>query len=434
MVSGNAVLAGWASVDITPDIPCRMGGYGARTEPANAIHDPLYASALAIGTKEQAFVLIVCDCIAVDASMTLEVRRRITTSIPGATVWLSAMHTHSGPFISYEVSILAETPNIPASERLIAGAAKAAEEAVAQMHHVDVRWASGAINGVASNRDHPENAADIVLDLLIFYDVNEQIGEPLAIFGSFPCHPTVLSAANLAISADLSGAFRRQMHEILGVEQASTPMIALATGAAGDISTRHTRQGQGFEELERLGRLLAEQAYGLLAQARPIRLDLPRIQTTRIAVEAKEALPTDELAAYTSTIERSMQAAWKAGKVAEARTLETALQGLQVAQQRATSQECRMQEETKSLEVAVATLGEVAFAAVPGELYNRIGAELRQGAKGALLFLGYTNGYVGYIPTREAYNEMDYEVLMSPFAPGTAERLGEELNAMLTRH
>jgi neutral ceramidase len=434
MVSDNAVLAGWASVDITPDIPCRMGGYGARTEPANAIHDPLYASALAIGTTEQPFVLIVCDCIAVDASMTQEVRRRITKSIRGATVWLSATHTHSGPFISHALSIPPETLQTAAADRLIAGAAKAAEEAVAQMHHVDVRWASGAIKGVASNRDHPENAADIALDLLSFYDVNEQIGEPLAIFGSFPCHPTVLSASNLAISADLPGAFRRQMHEILGVKQASAPMIALATGAAGDISTRHTRQGQGFEELERLGSLLAEQAYGLLAQARQIRLALPRIQTTGVAVEAKDALPEDELAAYTSMIERSMQAARQVGKVAEARTLETALQGLQVAQKRAMLQEEGMQEDTNSLEVAVATLGEVAFAAVPGELYNRIGAELRQGAKGALLFLGYTNGYVGYIPTREAYNEMDYEVLMSPFAPGTAERLGEALNAMLTRH
>lgn len=429
MATDNSVLAGWASIEITPAIPCRMGGYGARKELANAIHDPLYASALALGTKEQPFVLIVCDCIAVDASMTQEVRRRITTSIPGSTVWLSATHTHSGPNVSPALSIPPEPLHTATADRLIAGAQKAAQDAVAQMHPINACWASGAIKGVASNRDHPENEADISLDLLCFYDVNEQIGEPVAIFGSFPCHPTVLSAANLAISADLPGAFRRQMQTLLqGI------WVTLATGAAGDISTRHTRQGQGFEELGRLGGLLAEQAYALLSQAKPLQLDLPRLQTTHIVVETKDALPPDELAANISMVEASMYTAQQAGKRAEARTLETALQGLQVALKRAASQEEGIQEETKSLEVAVVTLGEVAFAAVSGELYNRIGSELRQAVGRPLLFLGYTNDYVGYIPTREAYNEMDYEVLMSPFAPGTAERLGEALNAMLTRH
>jgi hypothetical protein len=434
MVIGNSVLAGWASVEITPAVPCRMGGYGARMQPANAIHDPLYASALALGTQVQPFVLIICDCLDMHADITQEMQRSIATSIPGATVWLSATHTHSGPIISHDESISPETPHTAAAERLIAGAGKAAEDAVAQMHPVHARWASGAIKDVASNRDHPEHTADIALDLLCFYDVNEQIGEPIAIFGSFPCHPTVMSAANLAISADLPGAFRRQMHEIFRARQAIAPTVALATGAAGDISTRHTRQGQDFEELERLGRLLAEQAYTLLAQAQPIRLDLPHVQTARVAVGAKPALSADELVAYTSIIETSMQKARQADKVAEARTLETALQGLQVAQKRAMMQGKGQQKEERSLEVAVAALGEVAFAAVPGELYNRIGSEVRQTAGRPLLFLGYTNGYVGYIPTCEAYSEMDYEVLMSPFAPGTAERLGDALRAMLTQY
>ena len=50
-----------------------------------------------------------------------------------------------------------------------------------------------------------------------------------------------------------------------------------------------------------------------------------------------------------------------------------------------------------------------------------------------VLLLGYTNGYVGYIPSRAAYADMDYEVLMSPFAPGSGERLANALRMLLTQ-
>jgi neutral ceramidase len=429
MAIDTLVLAGWATVEFTPDIPCRMGGYGARTEPAQAIHDPLYATALALGTKQEPFALIVCDCLDIHEEITQAVRRNIAENIPGATVWLSATHTHSGPLISQASSLSSETSNTAAAERLMAGASKAALEAVANMHVTQARWASGSCDGIASNRDHPDKAADIALDLLCFYEANE----PVAIFGSFPCHPTVMSAANLLISADLPGAFRRQLIAMFQARQYRVPTVALATGAAGDISTRHTRRGQGFEELERLGNLLAEQACALVDKAQPIHLEHPAIQEMNVRVETKTALSAGELAAYTSKIEASMQAARQAGNMGEARTLETALQGLKVAQMRATMADEGQQEREVGVQVAVASLGELAFAAVPGEIYNQIGSEVRQTAGKPLLFMGYTNGYVGYIPTREAYSEMDYEVLMSPFAPGTAERVGDALRMMLSQ-
>jgi neutral ceramidase len=59
-------LAGWASASITPEVPCWMAGYAARSSPANAVHDPLEVHALALGTPTEALIVVVCDLLSVD--------------------------------------------------------------------------------------------------------------------------------------------------------------------------------------------------------------------------------------------------------------------------------------------------------------------------------------------------------------------------------
>jgi neutral ceramidase len=429
MATSNLCLAGWVSLEMTPNIPCQMGGYGARAAPANATHDPLYAHALALGTQARPLVVIVCDLVALDETMVQEVREQVAIQFPGATVWLGATHTHSGPDVARSLSLMPEPPDPAIRERVIAGASSAAGSAIARMHPVWVKWTSGVINGIATNRDHPDKSTDLTLDMLCFYDTSEQTGpgsqptKPVALFGSFPCHPTVLGAENLALSADLPGAYRRQLQALLGKDT----WIALATGAAGDISTRHMRQGQGFDELERLGGLLAKQAYALLSSAQPLQLDIPHIHDTVVALEQQEPLSRDKLAAYARFVQVRMSAERQAGNMTQARTLETVLQGLQFAQQRALMQG----EHVQNVAVSAALLGECALVAVPGELYNNLGAEIKRGSARLVLLLCYTNGYVGYIPTREAYAEMDYEVLVTPFAPGSGEQLENAIGKLL---
>jgi hypothetical protein len=400
-----------------------MGGYGDRSAPANTIHDPLYAHALAFGTREQPLVIIVCDLVGIDETMAHELRQRVTEQFPETSVWLGATHTHSGPDAARALSFLREQPDPVIRERIIAGASSAAQSALTRMHPVWVKRASGAVNGIATNRDHPDDSADLALDMLCFYDTDEPQVQPAAVFASFPCHPTVLGATNLALSADLPGAYRRQLHALLGEDI----WLGLATGAAGDISTRHMRQGQGFDELERLGKLLAQQAYTLLSTAQPLKLDLPQVCDAVVTLEPKEALAPNELTAYVQSVQAHVQAERQAGNIAQARTQETVLQGLQAAQHRTPAQE----EQARDVTVSVAILGACALVAVPGELYNNLGTQIKRNSERFVLLLGYTNGYVGYLPTRAAYKQMDYEVLMSPFAPGSGEQLVNALETLL---
>jgi hypothetical protein len=117
----------------------------------------------------------------------------------------------------------------------------------------------------------------------------------------------------------------------------------------------------------------------------------------------------------------------KAPASAEDRTLHTALQGIAIVR--------RMRQHREHLprccEVSSLRIGSVALAAVPGELYNALGSQLCASSPHPLIIICYANGYVGYLPSADAYAQPDYEVLASPFAPGTAERLTDCVRSQL---
>lgn len=409
-----------------------MGGYGARTAPADAVHDPLYAHALALGTPDAPLVLVVCDLVGVSEPLTRAVRERVSAAHPGATVWLGAVHTHSGPDVARQGIFATPAHDVDHAieARIVAGSAAAAGEAITAMRPRRVGWASVAVRGVATNRDHPERRTAIPLDLVCLYGADTaanatgfEPATPLAVFGSFACHPTVMSAANLALSADLPGAFRRHLRERLGAQT----WIALATGAAGDVSTRHVRQAQGFDELQRLGDLLADFAFDALAHARPVHVAAGTPRHSVVRLESKAAANPSTLVAQEEQLRETLARVPDTpdGK-ARQRTLETALQGIAVARRRVGTAEPALE-----VDVATAALGDLGVVALPVELYSRLGDGIRESTGQPVLLLGYTNGYSGYVPTREAYGELDYEVLRSVFAPGSGERLRDAAIALL---
>jgi hypothetical protein len=393
------VLAGWASTDITPEVPCGLGGYLARTEQATGVHDPLFAHALAFGAPARPLVLVVCDLLAVEATLVHKIRERVSKTTPEATVWVGATHTHSGPEIG---------PGI--EDRIADRVAQVVKAALAVMRPVTASWASGDVVGVGGNRDHPDRTPDLRLDLLCLNDPDMPGASPLAVLGTFACHPTVLGAENARVSADLPGAFRRQMSS----RYTAPVWVALATGAAGDVSTRHLRREQTYQELERLGSVLAERAVTLLDDTQPLCLCAPLVSRRVVRLKAKNPARAADLTCARVELDRRRVALLQAGDARGARTCETALQGLTL--RGPTS-------EWLEVELDAARLGELTLAAVPAELYHALGTRITR-RRSPTLLLGYTNGYIGYIPTRSAYDDaLDYEVLASGVAPGEGERL-----------
>jgi hypothetical protein len=360
-----------------------MAGYAARTGVSSGVLEPLQVDCVTLG----GLPLIVAEVLEIDDALAAAVRERV----PGA--WVCATHTHAGP----EPAVLRERIADAAAE---AHAAVVAEECEAHYH-------SGWLEGIGSPRNGGGDAR-VRVDAISFSAADGRLAGVLAVV---PVHPTVLPASSTLISGDLAGAIREALRRESGAS-----WVVVATGAAGDISTRRTRRAQTAEECRRLGKEAARQISSLLRAPAGASWNAgvaaPALR--RLALPARPRDP-DELAELRSALERRLVRA-------PSRTLETALQGVDVALARASAAEV-------PLVLSAARFGPVSLLGIGGEPFHSLRGRLRDPA----VLLGYANGHAGYLPDAAADDATAYEVLASPFRPGAAATVVAALNDLAPR-
>lgn len=102
------ILAGWASVDITPAKRVSMQGQNYERI-SERVNDPLFATALALestgdGEREQA-VLIACDLIVIRRPLLERLRAELAEELINLDlnkIIINAIHNHTGPYYSDE--------------------------------------------------------------------------------------------------------------------------------------------------------------------------------------------------------------------------------------------------------------------------------------------------------------------------------------------
>src|SRR3954449_10889948 len=94
--------AGVAKVNISPELPIWLSGYGGRNKPAATKHDELWAKALVLDDAAgHRAVLVTMDLVGMPRDISLEVCKRIEDryKLPRAAIALNVSHTHSGPVV-----------------------------------------------------------------------------------------------------------------------------------------------------------------------------------------------------------------------------------------------------------------------------------------------------------------------------------------------
>ncbi|RFC47813.1 MAG: Neutral/alkaline non-lysosomal ceramidase, N-terminal [Verrucomicrobia bacterium] len=260
---------GAAAVDITPEYPVRLSGYGSRREPHQGVAQRISAKAIAIGEDGAGpAVLVTVDNCAVPASMRTEVIRRLTkdTALRDERFAIASSHTHCAPMLKdvlpnlFGMDIPSE--HLPAIERytreLTDWIEQVAREALKARHPCRLDWSVGTVGFAANRRPFPFKPVDH--DVPVLRAIDPQ-GKVLAILTNYACHCTTLGIDS--IHGDWSGVTQESLQrEFPG----AVALVAIGCGADQNPDPRRT-----MELVKQHGENLASEVKRLtLTQMRPV--------------------------------------------------------------------------------------------------------------------------------------------------------------------
>ena len=377
---GNLKI-GTAKVNITPPLGCQMAGYSGRDKGSETISDALYAKALVFNDGQTQAAIITNDLIGLQSGFVDRARLMIedATGIPGNHVMISCSHTHFGP----EVRATRLDPPVNVYPDFLAQQLTTVTQLAQQcLQSARVGANTGTADNVSYNRHTilPDGKATTSFrrpgpdsDLTFGpYDPNLQVlrvddaeGNFIASLIHFACHPVTTTNRMYTISADYPG------YAMDVVERQEGGLCLFGLGCAGNIVP-----------IQREGKF-------------------PRMIGRTIGGEAIKVLQWTET---TDDIE-----------------LKIAHQKLSLELRNADNDET-----TEEIELQCIAIGSTYFIGLPGEIFVEIGFDIVNRARPDNLFvMSMTNGSIGYIPVKIAYEQGGYESGASRFRPGCGEQVAD---------
>ena len=249
----NVIQIGVAEVDITPDYPIRLSGYGSRRTASDGIIQRIWAKALAIGDDTEApVVLVTVENCGLPDELTEEVSRRIKekTGISRAHFVACFSHTHSAPCLTNAAPFLFSMDIPPAHQvqidrytrQLTDWMEAVALEALANRESSRLTWSIGEL-GFAKNRRTEGGPVDHSLPCMQIRGVD---GTLRAVWASYACHCTTLAGTDNHICGDWAGFAQEDLQSALpGV----TALITIGCGADANPESRMMPMPDGKEEV-----------------------------------------------------------------------------------------------------------------------------------------------------------------------------------------
>lgn len=386
--AGAMLEAGFARVDISPEEPVKMGGYGMAflsesfLRWSEGVHDPLYATAVALVDDDgPPIILVTLDVLGTILTDVVRIQEEVASRVPvpPERVVVCASHSHGSPDTVgiWGVVFPPSTGRMDVFiERMIAGAVDAAVDAYGNRRPAVVRAAAGQESRFHYNVSAAHDPGARLDSTMTVIGFSEPGGRPIGTVVNWGCHPTVMGPQNLLVTADYVGAFRRRMdRERGGVNLFVNGNIGGAVRPRNELHPfPDTPPAWGtWEDVERLGGGLAETALGLL--------------------EGAAVLPAADLDLRTGEVEMVMD-----------NPLYAAFGLLHLI-----PREIPPLGGSAAVSLTAWRLGPVVFATVPGELDPAVGLELRERMGGDYqVVANIGQDWVGYMMTEEQYANPDY--------------------------
>ncbi|HAB18499.1 MAG TPA: hypothetical protein PLX89_27630 [Verrucomicrobiota bacterium] len=363
--------AGIATRTVTPDPLLPVSGGMGPSKPARMKQGELTVRALILenGSTRVGFVSV--DFLGFPAVLGNRVRQRVT-EIPGDHLLIGATHTHSAPdMYAFPDGKGGTSADLKYLDRVVEATAEVVHEAVRKLQPATLKIATGEARGKIAYNYYAPDLYDPRVNVLQVLGADDR---PIATLVNYAIHPEVIGSGQEICSPDLIGPLYERLAERGG------GVGIFLNSAQGGMVTADNRQANGGEandwaECQRLGRLLADEALRVVADA-PVQTD-PKLHvaamTVRFPVESPEMLAVlrGSPLGYSTDTE---------GRVATT--------------------------------VNLVNVGTAQILTVPGEALPNIGYYLKRKMRGKQNFLfGLTNDAFGYILTAvdwSSFKRYDY--------------------------
>jgi neutral ceramidase len=389
------LMAGAATVNITPTMPVPMSGYANRDQPHKGVHDEIFARAFVFDDGKNKTCLIQADLIGFPFELVDEVSGEIEkkTGIPKANCLIVASHNHGAPTTrAYGEQA---TENLTAyladlKKKLVA----TATEAYTKRVPVSIGFGKGKctmnINRRARHHEggiwlgrNPDGPCDHDVDVI---RVNNATKEAIGLMVNWPCHATASGQENYSITGDWPGSAARYVNKNF---KEGMP-VAITAGASGDINPIYG-PGNNFGEIDAIGLVLGEEI-----------------------VRVAKGIDNTQAIGTVAVLTREVQVP---GKERSATRMPN---------------EKLVPSDPVKIRLSVVKVGAMVMVGISGEVMTEIGMKIKELSPFSnTTIVTHCNGSSGYLCTDAAYQEGGYEALASRTMPGVEKIIVDNVVGML---
>ncbi|NLE67033.1 MAG: hypothetical protein GX608_06380 [Lentisphaerae bacterium] len=420
-------LVGLAEIKVTPPIGTGLAGYSASPRLSTGVHDDLHVRCVAAESGRTAVAILSVSVCGLDAKTAQAIRdacRESAPLIPPRNILIHATHTHSGPHVRGDYARF-----------LVRQCARCVGLAWKRRFPARVGVGIAAVGECGRNRrylDYGGLPVDPSVSVIKITDARDRLR---AVVFNYACHGTCLDSGNTLVTEDwphfaIQTIKRKTGRRVMGV---------FLGGAAGDINPGYSAglsavsakiPVRTWSEAQRIGENVGNAASAILPRirARPLRalrnrtafVDLPLRKAYPVKLaearkrlrEARRILARENRGAHPSRVcvERAKVGVFFAGLV---------LEGAKRFYLKPRAAGARA-------ELQAIVLGDAVLATFPGEVFVEAGLAVKRRSPFAkTLVVGLANAFEagGYMPTRDAFAEGDYEVFETRYDESAADVL-----------
>ena len=437
----NNLKAGFGRVCVNPELGTSMEGYFIPRY-AEDIIDDLEANALALSDGKETFLLVSVDNCGIMLDILEGYRTEISNmlGIPEKNIIISVTHTHTGPtcktgtddelvekYIAFLKEKLKEVARLAVSDLTDAKMGYGVGEAknISFGRRYVMKDGSIKTNPGVGNPEivKPLGKVDERVSVLRF---DRTDGKTL-IFVNFPTHPDVVGGNK--ISGDWPAILRRNVEKFI-----DNSRCIFANGAEGDVNHVKVNPKGGdfngmFNDFDGVSRgydhaiHMANVIFGAVLQCfcKVNYIDVPEIVCKENLMKIASNMPKPEEMEEAHRI-NNLHIAGKDDEIPY-----TGMMLTTVVAEAGRMVLLENGPEYFTMPITAVSLGDVAFITIPGEGFTDIGLALKETEGFELIVpLGLSNGYEGYFPMQNSYDEGGYEARSSRFKAGVAEHIIKE--------